>query len=191
MVGDSPIWANNYVLDHVKANYLKHGGWIAGGALVRAYESYMGIDGKAVQGGDIDLFSSDPERLVLALTGNFTLVAESQWAYTFDGDLDHRVQIVKKPFKDMEDTINGFDAVHKMIAWNGEEMVFHPKAFGAIQQRHIVFNDGNFVTPVTSLTAIAKYAQRGYTLSPLEAIHFMTKWGVPVNDEQFTKMRGY
>lgn len=155
--------------------------WLAGGAVTRW------LEGTSINTGDFDLFTSDPHALWAKLSGEAGEERCSHLAWTFLTQGHQRVQVVKRPYLGLEETLRSFDFTARMAGIAPEKggpmkrLVVGSTTIGDILDRTIRYHSGNFSLSVTSLESISRYANRGYKLSHEEARKFLSAWGVHVD----------
>lgn len=152
-----------------------HGGiWLAGGAVVRW------LEGEKVNAADFDIFSSDVDEAKRRVeAAGFQALRDSFLSTTFENRNDVRVQVIKRAYPSLLDVLNSFDFRARMVGTDGNLLYAHPKAQEDISRRQLVQHQGDFSLTVTSLFGLAKYANRGYTLSHSQARNFLKAWGSP------------
>lgn len=136
--------------------------WIAGGAL----KSYL--ESGHIEDTDVDFYSSSRQeltKLVLILRKEYkfkhyliTKNAIKGTGYIKGKKVD--IDIVKRLFKDMHETIDNFDFTVTCFATNGKDFVYHPSAPFDLLRKRLVIN--NLPFPLSTLQRMQKYIKRGY-----------------------------
>ena len=170
--------------------YLNPSVWVAGGALVRAFEGYVQNE------SDYDLFGMKPEVIRdMLLADGWLLLFEHPRFWNFKaeepGTIHAKVplvQVIKQPYESIEQLLTSFDFKARMVGTDGMDLYADEQALKDIHDRKFHSNGTSFNTP-GSLAALVKYANRGYTLEHKEAIKFLKAWGVPDSTLQASEMR--
>ena len=135
--------------------------WIAGGAIRDFLE-------KGYVDSDIDFYSSnrsDLFRLVRFLRKEFQFKHYLITQNAIKGNVIIKgkkimVDVVKRTFDDMIQTISMFDFTVTCFATNGNDVYYHPSAPFDLLRKRLVIN--NLPFPISTLQRMQKYIQKGY-----------------------------
>ena len=141
---------------------MKHGPWIAGGAVRKV------VMNEPIDGSDIDIFFSNKETLQWAMElfkkiPNMTFDNVNNFIYHKDG-IYYKFQLVSHFFyPTVEELLKGFDFTTTMFATDGK-VIFHTKeALLDSCNKELVFNKEHEKGRPLRLQ---KYAKKGFTPSP-------------------------
>jgi len=155
--------AINY-FNYIILNLLKDSDvWIAGGA-IRDYLS----NGKIDFNTDIDLFSYSRKELCRALLILRNKASFKPYLITKNAikgtctlnKKEYKVDIVKRIFDNMVDTIENFDFTVTCFALNSVDFVCHPSAPFDLLAKRLVINSLPF--PLSTFQRLQKYIKKGY-----------------------------
>jgi hypothetical protein len=152
--------------------------WLAGGSVVRW------LEGERSNAADFDLFSSNPEVLRDLLNDKLIPLNESFLSYTFETESGDKVQVIKRPYPTLIDVLKSFDFHARMVGTDGNMLIASSRALKDIRYKKITPHEGDFSLTTTSLYGVAKYANRGYTLTHGGARDFLKAWGVTLATDQ-------
>lgn len=155
---------------------MKHGPWLAGGAVRRL------LQGRSIADGDMDFFftsKAEWQKFFNALQG-FEVVHKSDAAITYMVD-GIKVQFIKRLFYDNLDKLFGdFDFTACQVATDGKSIAYGPDSVGDIAANVLRFATVGRITKKTVMGRFLKYLNHGFMPSE-EVFSKMVEHGLKGN----------
>lgn len=129
--------------------------WAAGGAVRRWFTGEK-------QESDIDVFCEDEEAVQAFIDANGlrrSIRLDNANMLMFR---DSSVQLHRRFYRDMEDTITQFDFAHCQFAWNGDVIVATKQAILCALRKHLAVASIKPGYEIDTLRRAFKYARQGY-----------------------------